>query len=541
MVTGGMNKVNFSKGIIIPILYFILLLFISHRHTLFIETDGAMQCLSSTEIASGQGYHGHSSHFWPPLYTILIYLFTYIFPDGFTAAKFISIISSSLLLLVVYRFLYRITGKDVYAQLAQLFVAVNPVYFFYSSQAQNMMLDTLFFVSAICLFFETLQSTSYKNFFLIGIIAGLAGLTRYTSYAIIPSLVLVLLFYYRPKIAFLNITMLLLGFVIVSLPWWIINTINSGGPINSLNYLNIGYGMAFQSGPEKERWWWHDQSAYNSTLEIILASPIAYIKHVLQGIVLVFFKLTVYSLLAFIGCLTLFFIQNIYAKTSKFIVISNKFFFVITICFLVYTGVISQAFILDRFLLNWYVIIIMAIFISLYTISGSTSSLRELKPVITWGLIVFLIANVMVSTYKISRYLSDNGGRYGLSDNEKIVHLLKTRDSHLSKKIIMAVHPARAYYLGCQYVMMPRYNEGSNANDLISYNHLDKKVIHYVPRFPSNLDIEKLTPDYFIFDRISTIYLPQFSFLLDEHSDKIPPNFERLLLTPDVAVYKIHK
>lgn len=500
-----------------------------------------MQCLSSIEIFSGQGYHGYSSHFWPPLYPILIGLFTYIFPDGFTAAKFISILSSSSLLLVIYYFLHWLTNKNVLAQLAQLFVAVNPIYLFYSFQAQNMMLDTLFFVSAICLFFVALQSTSYKNFFLTGIIAGLAGLTRYTSYAIIPSLVLVLLFYYRPKNSFLSIILLISGFAIASMPWWIINTINSGGPINSLHYLNIGYGMVFQGGPEKEKWWWRDQSAYNSTLEIIRASPLAFIKHLLQNLARVFYRLTVYSLLAFIGCLILFFIQNIYAKKSKFIATSNKFFFVISICFLVYAGIISLAFILERLLLNWYVIVIMVIFISLHTISESTFPFRKLKPVVIWGLILFLFANIGASTYWINKYLNYNDGKYGLGDNERIIQLLKTHDSNLSKKTIMAVHPARAYYLRCQYIMMPRYNEGDNANDLISYKHLDKKVIHYAPHFPSNLDIEHQTPDYFIFDRISTMYLPQFSFLLDEHSDKIPPNFERLLLTHEVAVYKIHK
>ena len=180
-------------------------------------------------------------------------------------------------------------------------------------------------------------------------------------------------------------------------------------------------------------------------------------------------------------------------------------------------------------------------FIALYTISKSDLPLKKLKPLIVAGLLLFLFLNIMISIHRKSNLLDNTSSSVLLAENEKIAPLLKTPDGGPSKKIVMATHPARAYYLGCQFVMTPLYYEGNNINNLVAYHHLDKKIINYVPRFPSNLDIEKQKADYIIFDRFSSTYLPQFSFLLDEHSDKIPPNFERLLLTHDVAVYRIHK
>jgi hypothetical protein len=81
--------------------------------------------------------------------------------------------------------------------------------------------------------------------------------------------------------------------------------------------------------------------------------------------------------------------------------------------------------------------------------------------------------------------------------------------------------------------------ESNNINDWIAYRYFDQKIINYVPRFPGDLNIKKSPVNYLIFDWVSSEYLPQFSFLLDEHTNKVPANFERLLLTKDVALYRI--
>lgn len=533
------DKAALWKGALIPLLYFILTFFIAQHHTLFEEWDGAMQYLASVEIFEGKGYRGMSSHFWPPLFALLTGIFTPIFQDGFVAAKFISVLSSSVLLLIIYRFVRKFTGKEVPAFLAQLLVAANPTYFLYSIQAQNAMLDTLFYVSAICFFFEALQSSSCKYLFITGIIAGLAGLTRYTSYALLPAFAILLFFYYRPRGGCLNMLTLFLGFAIVSLPWWIINTLNSGGPFNTWHYLNVGYGLSFQSAQVSLKWWWHDQAAYHSAWQIILESPLNYGKHFLFNVMQVFSILTIKTLLSFIGCIILFFVQFLFARKNRSLATGNKFFLVIAICLLMYTGLISLAFIMDRLLLSWYVITGIAIAVLLYTISISSPEWIKLKPVVAAGMLFFLLINVIVTVRKIDTYLNDNNDRRQLADVKRIAQLLKGLDPDLSRKTTMSIHPASAYYLGCQFVMTPLYYESSNINDWIAYRYFDQRIINYVPRFPGDLNITKPLVNYLIFDRVSSKYLPQFSFLLDEHTDKIPANFERLLLTKDVALYRI--
>ncbi|MFX1704886.1 glycosyltransferase family 39 protein [Chitinophaga sp. CC14] len=533
------NKAALWKGALIPLVYFILTFFIAQHHTLFEEWDGAMQYLAGVEIFEGKGYRGMSSHFWPPLFTLLTGIFTWVFQDGFVAAKFISVLSSSVLLLVVYRFVRNFTGGEVPAFLAQLLIAVNPTYFVYSIQAQNAMLDTLFYVSAICFFFEALQSSSYKYLFITGIIAGLAGLTRYTSYALLPAFAILLFFYNRPRTGCLNVLTLLLGFAIVSLPWWIINTLNNGSPLNTWHYLNVGYGLSFRSAPINPKWWWHDQTAYHSAWQIIRESPLNYGKHFLYNVMQVFSILTIKTLLSFIGCIILFFVQFFYTRKNKSSAASNKFFIVMATCLILYTGLISQAFIVDRLLLSWYVITGIAVAVSLYIISISSPEWIKLKPVITVGLLCFLLVNVTVAARKMDIYLNDNNDSGQLADTKRIAQLLKAEDPDLAQKTVMAIHPAIAYYLGCQFVVTPLYYESNNINDWIAYRYFDQKIINYVPRFPGDLNIKKSPVNYLIFDRVSSKYLPQFSFLLDEHTNKLPANFERLLLTKDVALYRI--
>ncbi|MGF6924705.1 4-amino-4-deoxy-L-arabinose transferase-like glycosyltransferase [Chitinophaga sp. W2I13] len=533
------SKPALWKGALIPLAYFILTFFIAQHHTLFEEWDGAMQYLAGVDLFEGKGYRGVSSHFWPPLFTLLTGLFTWIFQDGFAAAKFISVLSSSVLLLVIYRFVMKFTGSQVPAFLAQLLVAANPTYFLYSIQAQNVMLDTMFYVSAICFFFQALQSASYKYLFITGIMAGLAGLTRYTSYALLPSFIILLFFYYRPRAASSNVFTLFVGFAIVSLPWWIINTLNSGGPFNSWHYLNVGYGLSYQSAPVNPKWWWHDQASYNSVWQIMRQSPLDYGKHFLYNVMEVFSTLTIKTLLSFIGCIILFFIQFLSTRKCRSFLADNKFFLVIATCLIMYTGLISQAFIIDRLLLSWFAITGMAIAVLLYTIGMSDPGWIKLKPLVAGALLFFLLINVIVTIRKMDIYLDDKNDSGQLADMEKITQLLKAQDPDLSQKTIMAIHPASAYYLGCRFVMIPLYYDSNNINDWIAYGHLAPKVINYVPRFPGDLDITKSPVNYLIFNRLSSTYLPQFSFLLDEHTDKIPANFERLLLTKDVALYRI--
>ena len=70
------TRVNnyFSRvyGIWIPLLYAVILIPLFFLHDTFEEWDGVMQFFAGREILTGFGYNGWTSHFWPPLYSLLI-------------------------------------------------------------------------------------------------------------------------------------------------------------------------------------------------------------------------------------------------------------------------------------------------------------------------------------------------------------------------------------------------------------------------------------------------------------------------------------
>jgi hypothetical protein len=136
------------SGLWVPLFYAIALLVISPTHKYFIEWGGVMQYFAGKEIVTGLGYHGWTSHFWPPLFSILIGLFSTVF-SGFVAGKLISIVAGSILLYVAYDLANTLSDKKNTGLLVQLFIIVCPLYFLQSLLAHNHMLDSLLFIMGL--------------------------------------------------------------------------------------------------------------------------------------------------------------------------------------------------------------------------------------------------------------------------------------------------------------------------------------------------------------------------------------------------------
>jgi len=121
----------------------------------------------------------------------------------------------------------------------QAFVALSPYYFIESINAHNHMLDSLSFVAGLYLFITILRRPNPLLSIVAGILCGLAGLTRYTSYALfaLPITLYFLMSDYHKAtklaVAFWS------GIAISSVPWWYSNWIINGSPIYNLDYLNI--------------------------------------------------------------------------------------------------------------------------------------------------------------------------------------------------------------------------------------------------------------------------------------------------------------
>ncbi len=286
------------NGVLIPVVYFIWLGFVAIQHQLFVDWDGPMHYFSAVEIYSGWGYHGWQSHFWPPLYPVLGGLLAKVM-EGAAALKMVSVISAALLLFVVHRFVRWLSGSRAAACLAQCLVGIIYVFVHISIQAEDHMLDSLFFISALFLLLKNVEnlppkksnSTPQKNlnspapahlnrrYLLLGMICALAGLTRYTSYALIPSIVTVLCMYYPFKTALKYGGLVLLGFVVLSAPWWIVNTIHNGSPFATWQYMNVGAGLF---GADNFKWWWSGIDRFNSTGDVFRHAPGLYLYNFFQ-------------------------------------------------------------------------------------------------------------------------------------------------------------------------------------------------------------------------------------------------------------------
>lgn len=104
----------------------------------------------------------------------------------------------------------------------------------------------------------------------------------------------------------------------------------------------------------------------------------------------------------------------------------------------------------------------------------------------------------------------------------------------------MSAHPSRAYYTNSWWLMAPTFYNGS-LEDYVSYKNLDKKILSYAPKYPSNINLNSIKADYLIYDTALKNSVPQYSFLFDKNSDKVPKNFKLIYYNPEVVVYKIIK
>jgi hypothetical protein len=127
----------------------------------------------------------------------------------------------------------------------------------------------------------------------------------------------------------------------------------------------------------------------------------------------------------------------------------------------------------------------------------------------------------------------------GMEETAQIAAAIKAREENLEHKVVMTIHPARAYYLRSAYIMLPPYYEG-DLNGLVTYQGMSFKVRDHAPRFPSTINVNDLKVDYLIYDSWAAKCLPQFSFLLNKNSNRIPASFQLVYLSRNVAVYKIN-
>jgi hypothetical protein len=523
------KMIQIRNGFVIPILFAILLIPLSYFHNTFEEWDGVIQLFAGRGIFNGEGYTGWPSHYWPPLYSSLSG-FLDLFLPGFLASKLISHVSGVLLLYVAYKLAVELTGKKSIALLTQLFLVGNPLFLISSLQAENHMLDSLFFVSSILILFQSLKAPESKRFIVLGLVAGLAGLSRYTSYILVPFIALTIFRAFHWKKACKPLMMFAGSFLVVNSPWWLMNTIQNGSPFATWQYLNIGFGF-FERNP---MWWWKLHADFNGITDIIFSNPWAYVHHVFSNMLLSILFLVAtcvilspFVLPAWIG--SWFSIKKIYSVS---LLIGVVLFIIL----------VSQAFVFPEVFISWTVVFTI---LSIHLISNLLTRYEKCYPSLMvmrkWLLLSLLSCGFIITGYLTYQYIQEDdydGGQ--LADQKAITETLKAYDSNIEDKTVMAVNPARAYYLGTQFLMIPLYYEGE-VDGIYFYEDLDEKVIQHAPNSFSGPLTLPVKSDYLIYDRFTMKYLPQFSFLFDPDSEQIPSNFKLIYQSKEAVVYEIEE
>lgn len=524
------------NGLLIPVLYGICMTIVTHQHYLFADFDGAMHYFAGEDIYRGNGYRGWGSHFWPPLFPLLTGTLGR-WMNGAEAARLISVISASLLLWVAHRLVYKLAQNGAVACLAQLLIATNFVFVLLSIKAENHMIDALFYVLSVFLLLQSLEKDNMARYFLTGIACGLAGLSRYTSYSLIPAFVLTVFCFYLPRRAAAYAGVILAGFVLISSPWWAINYLDNGSPLSTWQYMNIGAGV-FSGTQSRWSWYWSGIDNVQSIGDIMVQRPGGYLANFSRNLVKSIYLIVLKSQLTGIICIAslIFLIVRQYRNQGT-LLLRERLFLPVLIALVAFILLVSQAFVFDEVFVSWLVLVIIYGVFAMYRLSlGAGLSGKAYRPVILTLTVLVIGFDVCYTNWQLNKYMTET---FGMEENRQIVSAIKARESNLEHKVVMTIHPARAYYLGSSYIMLPPYYEG-DLNGLVSYQGMSSKVKDHAPRFPSTINVNDLKVDYLIYDSWAAKCLPQFSFLLNKHSTRIPANFQLVYLSPDVAVYKIN-
>jgi len=150
------------------------------RVTLFwqdkvIAADGISYVSIARSIFKGDGFTA-ASHF-PPLYPVLIGLFSYLTPYDEVAGKVVSTIMGSLLVIPVY-----LLGKEIFSKkaglIASVLVALSPTLVVISGIVLSQSTYITIFMTALYFSWKSFHVDSYKNAIAAGVLFGAAYLTR---------------------------------------------------------------------------------------------------------------------------------------------------------------------------------------------------------------------------------------------------------------------------------------------------------------------------------------------------------------------------
>jgi 4-amino-4-deoxy-L-arabinose transferase-like glycosyltransferase len=204
--------------------------FFHHTYWTIFDQDGLIYLIGGKQILNGDASNVQFVNAGPAG-PVLFAVLDSVFNDGFFAIKLISLFSGTGIVFFSYYIIRNIFNARI-ALVGQLFVAFNPWFSIFSTQALNDLLSI--FLVVFSLFFLTKENWKFYDLMIVGCLSGLGFMIRYQSILILfTAIVIVSLSQRKLSIKISYIAVLIGVFLILASPMFIFNYINYGNFLDS--------------------------------------------------------------------------------------------------------------------------------------------------------------------------------------------------------------------------------------------------------------------------------------------------------------------
>lgn len=262
-------------SLVFPLIYLIIALYCIAFIDMSLTFDAYGQVMAGRGILEGYGYVGLFANHIPPLYALLVAGVAPIF-GLVTGAKVLTVFSTFGLLLFLPLLVNRIRKTILPGLILQVILISNPIFFTFSLQAENHMLEAFLYLGAVFCAVGFFQDK--KLYFPTGflIFVSLACLTRNTSYVVLFAF-LATLIYQKPtrdRVWFTS-KIFLAAFLVYS-PWLFYNFFYGEFFHLTNRWKVIGFsfirnGLMQSDGTE---WFTYEMFNYSSFLDFFLQHPL---------------------------------------------------------------------------------------------------------------------------------------------------------------------------------------------------------------------------------------------------------------------------
>ncbi len=431
------KKYNYAT-IFLCLIFLLISLILGSAHkvgTFAVETDFyGVYAKQTINILSGKPYtYLHN----PPGYEIFLGIIFLITKDIFIAAKILSSFSTVILSLLSYLIFKKLYNEKIaFITVIFLLIILLPYSFTASTDIPGAMFATI-----PILILLNIEKLSLKLCFIIGLTCGVAYLVRAETIFVLIGISLSILFIliaknWKDKL--IKIVILLIGFILITSPWFIYNWKLNGSPFASTAYLQVGLYFYKEKDREKEPLIEKASEENNTSPEVMFINPVKllwkYLKNIPSRIELLAVKSSPFPLYLFLGGGIFFFLRNLNRK--------RLVYFLIWLCGFFLLGLIAFS------LRHYFVLIPFTSLLIAYFFFNERFEVSKRTNLYIWLTIVFISFFLIKNSYNRTKSFFDSEPKYLL----QAADFLKSRSSEAD--IIIARKPHLAYLSNLKGILL---------------------------------------------------------------------------------------